>query len=226
MEIRFQPKILTDAIQTLSPTQKKWVKRTGFGSLLSFRMNDYPQALCYYIAQQYQQHCSSICYDNVNIPIVADDVHEIFGLPKGEKSLIFVRSTHIEDLWRAQFKSPERLGWKITTNMVCEAIKKSMDADKLYKLNFLVLMGNILIEGPNNPYVKQTMLHFAGELDNCNQYNWCQYLICQLKIASFSWNENPQTKRFTGSVAFLVVSLFMYYVCYAFILLPYLVIYF
>lgn len=169
-------------------------------------MNEYPQSLGYYLALSFIRHRSSLCFDNVTIPIADDDVHEIFGLPKGKQNLVFMRNSNTEKLWRAQYTSPGRLGWKITANMVCDAIKKSSAVDRMFKLNFLVLLSNILIEGPTNPYVKQTMLSFAGNIDECNQYNWCQYLISQLKIASLSWNENPASKRYTGSLAFLVVS--------------------
>lgn len=73
-------------------------------------------------------------------------------------------------------------------------------------LNFLVLLSNIIIEGPSNPYVKQDVLGFVGDIDKCGQYNWCHFLVSQLKIAYVSWRENPDVKLYTGSVPFLVVS--------------------
>lgn len=184
--------------------KKKWAKSTGFGSLLSFKMNEYPQSLSYHLALSFQSHNTSLCFDNVTIPVSDEDVHEILGLPKGKNRIVVIRNKNSEDIWREQFTSAERLGWKITANLVCDAIKKSTAVDRLFKLNFLVLMSNILIEGTTNPYVKQTMLGFVGDLDHCNQYNWCQLLISQLKIASVAWKENPTTKQYTGSVSFLV----------------------
>lgn len=204
--IRFQPKFLTEAIKSLSPSQRNWVKRTGFGSLLNFRMNEYPQSLGYYLALSFKNHCSSLCYNNVTIPVNDEDVHEVLGIPMGGRQIVFMRSTHTDDLWRGQFIRPDRVGWKVTANMVCDAIKRSDDANRMFKLNFLVLMTNILIEGPTNPYVKQTVIGFTGDLDRCSDFNWCQYLVSQLKIATVSWVDNPENKYYTGSVPFLVVS--------------------
>ncbi|KAL1831209.1 hypothetical protein ACET3Z_000860 [Daucus carota] len=202
--VRFQPKVLTDAIKSLSANQRQWVKKTGFSSILSFRMNQYPQALGYNIVKSFQTIPTCLTFGGNNISITDDDVNEVLGLPKGQYGVQFMRSTHIEDMWRDQFKHLGRVGWKITANMVGDAIKKTKEVDRMFKLNFLVLLHNVLIEGPTNPYVRQTMLGFAGDLDNCYNYNWCRLLISQLKIASISWNENPETKYYTGSVPFLV----------------------
>ncbi|KAL1816296.1 hypothetical protein ACET3Z_018870 [Daucus carota] len=106
--------------------------------------------------------------------------------------------------WRDQFKELVKDGWKVTANMVCDAIKNSNEADRLFKLNFLVLMYNVLIEGPTNPYVKQNILGFSGNLDNCSSYNWCDYLIENLRNAILAWSEKPDSKYFTGSIPMLV----------------------
>lgn len=169
-------------------------------------MNDHPQALGYYLALHFRPEITSLCFQNKSIPISHDDVNEVLGLPKGCNSLVFMKNPHIVERWRQQFISTKRVGWKITANMVSDAIKNSSTADTMFKLNFLVLMSNILIEGPKNPYVKHTMLHFAGDLDECNKYNWCEYLITNLVKAGKSWIVDPQTKRYTSSLPFLVVS--------------------
>lgn len=101
---------------------------------------------------------------------------------------------HIEDMWRGQFKSVGRLGWKIETNLLCEAIKNSNQVDRLFKLNFLILVSNVLIVGPTNKYVKQTMLGFKRNLENCSE---CGYLISHLRNASLAWTEGRDTKYFT-----------------------------
>lgn len=209
--VRYQPRVLTDAIRSLSINQRHWVKKTGFRSLLSFRMNEYPQALSYYIAQAFQENSSSFCLGNTIIPITDEDVNEVLGLPRGKNKLLIIRNSLREERWRNQFISGDRAGWKVTANMVSEAIKKSNEADQNFKLNFLVLMSNILIEGPKNPYVRQTILGFTGDLDHCNLYNWCEYLLSQLRVGSIAWNENPTTKHYTGSIPLLVVSYILNY---------------
>lgn len=205
--VRYQPKVLVDAVRSLSPVQKKWVRNTGFASLLSFRMNQYPQALCYYLASSFDVNLSSLVFGNITIPITQEDVNEVLGLPLGCSIVQIMRSSHIEDRWRDQFKDFVKNGWKVTANMVCDAIKKSNEADRLFKLNFLVLIYNILFEGPTNPYVKQNILGFSGNLDNCSSYNWCGFLVSHLRNAVLAWNEKPDTKYFTGSIPMLVVSI-------------------
>lgn len=163
--VRYQPKILSDALRSLSPVQKKWVKSTGFASLLSFKMQQYPQAMCYYLAYCFDVSSTSLLFGNDTIPITAEDVNEVLGLPIGAENVQIIRSSHIEDRWRSQFKDLIKDGWKVTANMVCNAIKNSNQADRLFKLNFMVLMYNILIEGPTNPYVKQNIIGFAGNID-------------------------------------------------------------
>ena len=204
--VRYQPKVFADAVRSLSPIQKKWMKSTGISSLLSFRMNQYPQALCYHIASCFDVNLSALVFDNVTIPITEEDVNEVIGLPRGGRTVQVIRSSHIEDIWREQFKEYIKHGWKVTENMVCDAIKNSNQADRLFKLNFMVLMYNILMEGPTNPYVKQNILGFSGNLDQCGNYNWCSYLVAQLRDAVLTWNEKPDSKYFTGSLPMLVVS--------------------
>ena len=114
------------------------------------------------------------------------------------------------DNWLAQFSTNN-----ITVSMIVEIMNGKKDTENFkrpevtenFKLNFLIVMSNILIETPTNSYFEKQLLRFDDDLDNCCYYNWAEYLINRLVAGTESWNRTSST-FFTGSLIFLTVSHF------------------
>lgn len=93
--------------------------------------------------------------------------------------------------------------------MVCDAIKSNDEVNLNFKLNFMVLLNNIFFKGSRNPYVIQNIVGFTGDLDNCNEYKWYEFLVRCLNIETAEWHLKTDHVFFTGSIAFLIVSKFL-----------------
>lgn len=112
--MRYQPRLLTNTIRVLSDAQKDWVRSIGFESILSFSMNEHPQALGYSLVLGFQRDiCSLVFGKNVKIPISPEDVNEVLGLPLGPRRIQILRDRKLETKWRSQY--PDVVDpWKVT----------------------------------------------------------------------------------------------------------------
>ena len=142
-------------------------------------------------------------------------VHRVLGLPMGPKEIMLEPSIDVYKKWAEQFKPI--IGGKIFPWMVCDKIKSDKSVTQLFKQNFLVILSNFLIESNQNSFMKRDILGLVCDLDACSQYNWCGFLVQKLFSAHEYWAENPSTRSFSGSLAFLIIS---YLSVYIYIILP------
>ncbi|KAL1831207.1 hypothetical protein ACET3Z_000858 [Daucus carota] len=92
-----------------------------------------------------------------------NDVHEILGLPKGDLSIDYISNYEKREAWKSQFSDLPR-SWAITASDVRDAMKLSSVVDMNFKLNFLIIMSNVLIKGSTTPYLSLKMLGFSGDV--------------------------------------------------------------
>ena len=167
--IRFKPSPLSD-------DQKSWISSTGFGSVLSFQSKEYPVEISAFLLSSFEPNPPVLRTNESIFEINEEDVREIMGSPVGEQDIVFVERTDViksltNNLTRAKHC------YQVTPSDLCKAITANQAADEEFKLNFIVLLSNALIEGSSTPYVNNNMVQFAGDIDNYNIYNWCRYLI-------------------------------------------------
>ncbi|KAK1353761.1 hypothetical protein POM88_052126 [Heracleum sosnowskyi] len=105
--------------------------------------------------------------------------------------------------WRAQFPMTEGTNL-VRISDVVDKIKQTGEVDDIFKMNFLVVMTNVLIRSNTNNFVTQTILSLNDELDNCGNYNWAKYLIENLVITKKRWM-HTSSLFFTGPMIFLLV---------------------
>ena len=145
-----------------------------------------------------------------NFEIGEEDVHEIMGLPRGHVDVNFVNNVCVKKAW-TQIFGPAKQCYQVTATELCNFIIQNKAADNQFKVNFMVLFSNVLIEGSSTPYVNTHMVEFAGDLDSCKKYNWCRYLVQCLQEQFVIWNQNREKRFFKGSLAFLMVRVIMIY---------------
>ena len=202
-------------IDSLSEEQKEWVKDAGFEALLDFDLVMIPSKLAYNVFQIFEHNSLTLKLKNKDVNIVEEDVFDVLGLPhEGQTILLGSHEKHKEriDNWLAQFSTNN-----ITVSMIVEIMNGKKDTENFkrpevtenFKLNFLIVMSNILIETPTNSYIEKQLLRFDDDLDNCCYYNWAEYLINRLVAGTESWNRTSST-FFTGSLIFLTVSHFFF----------------
>lgn len=203
----FRPELLSEVLLFLTEEQKEWIKKTGFGSVLMFRTNDYPTDISYMLLKCYEPESSAINFHGQILKFGEEDVKNIFGLPKGLTDVHFCEENNVMDGWKSQYQNHNNPG-KILIRTICSAIRLKDELDADFKLNFIVLMSNILIQGSDTQYVNTKLVQFGGDLDRCFEYNWCKYLLDCLQESWIKWNVNQRQIRFTGSIAFLIISYF------------------
>ena len=175
-------------------------------------MTKYAHWLGYDIVDSFDGETCSLKLKKGSILISDTVVNKVLGLPRGPNKIIFEPSSKVNSTWAKQFR-PASAG-HIYPWMIVDKIKDCARVTKLFKLNFLVLMSNFLIESNQNSFVKREILGFKGDLDACSQYNWCALVVEKLVSTHKFWAERKSTRFFAGSLAFLTVSYFNSLKCF------------
>uniref|UniRef100_A0A164VIV6 Ubiquitin-like protease family profile domain-containing protein n=1 Tax=Daucus carota subsp. sativus TaxID=79200 RepID=A0A164VIV6_DAUCS len=106
--------------------------------------------------------------------------YDVFGLPNGGHPLVLASpgkySERIKD-WHAQFTLPDQ----ITTQMIVQ-VMKNQEVNDTFKLNFLVVMSNVLIGTKGASYVDKQLLQLDDNLDNLKKYNSVDFLLSYLLL--------------------------------------------
>lgn len=200
--------MLREVISSLSHEQQTWVREAGFGSLLHFNLEGLPQRLAFKVLEAFDHENCMLELKNGNIKITEREVYNVLGLPyEGDEVVIAQGDEKYERTiqWRAQF--PVQTGQSlIKASEVVDRMKQGRNADELFKMNFLIIMTNVLIRSNTNNFLSQEILSFDHELDNCAQYNWAAYLIKNLVITKKRWIQTTSL-FYTGPLIFLIVSI-------------------
>uniref|UniRef100_A0A166CSA2 Aminotransferase-like plant mobile domain-containing protein n=1 Tax=Daucus carota subsp. sativus TaxID=79200 RepID=A0A166CSA2_DAUCS len=194
------PSKFCEVLNQLPAEQIRWIR--GFHELLNFSIKELPHRLGFQLLKSFDEDKCVLNLECGEIPITEEDVHLVLGLPKGTLPIELETDedsqAEKEKPFRAQFgKSHVR-----TSDLVSE-IKKGT-ADDHFKTNFLVLMGNTLIQTVSNGLVDQRLVRFKGDINRCNVYNWCSYILQSLKTCKKEWAKDPATKYFCGPLVFLI----------------------
>ncbi|KAL1802657.1 hypothetical protein ACET3Z_031304 [Daucus carota] len=197
---KFSPGIMTDVLSSLSNEQRKWVSQTGFADILDFRMGVYTHNLGYNVVRAFDNENCSLHLQAGKIEINDRTVRCVLGFPMGDE--LIQRGKDLEPItyWGKQF---EGAGCEVTAAMVNNLILESVEADRKFKLNFLVLMYNFFIEGQQNNSLNRDILKCSMDIDNCWRYNWCRLLLEKLRKAHAYRSAEPK-RYFTRSLPFLI----------------------
>ena len=203
MKLRISPRLFSEMISNLTESQRKWIKDVGFTFLLDFELHMLPGKLSYNILQIFDHNTVSLKLKDAEINITQEDVYDVLGLPHGGLEIILGTEEDYKErinAWHEQFNTEQ-----VTAQKIVQAMKFQSVSDN-FKLNFLVLMSNVLIGTTSCSYVDKKLLRFADNLDNLERYNWPEFLLGYLVFATESWNNTAST-FFRGSLIFLTVSL-------------------
>ncbi|KAK1396477.1 hypothetical protein POM88_006340 [Heracleum sosnowskyi] len=187
-------------------SKKTWVIDAGFGSLLHFDLGELPQRLAFKVLEAFDNESCMLKLQNGNIKITEREVYNVLGLPyEGDEVVIAQGDARHERIiqWRAQFSSNND-PTLIKASEVVNRIKQQRNVDELFKMNFFVIITNVLIRSNTNNFLSQTILSFDDEFDNSAQYNWAAYLIKNLVITKERWMHKTSL-FYTGPMIFLII---------------------
>ncbi|KAL1831426.1 hypothetical protein ACET3Z_001077 [Daucus carota] len=125
VKIRISPRHLYEMIYFLTPEQKKWVRRTGFGLLLDFQLEMLPAKLAYNVLQIFDHNTVSLKLKDNDIEIQEQDVCDVLGLPYGGLRITFDSDEkYLERTisWHAQLNT-HKDDEQITTQMIVQVMR-------------------------------------------------------------------------------------------------------
>lgn len=202
--MKLNPTFFCDMIESLSSSQKDWVTKTGFGSILDFNLHSYPKYLSYIVVKNFDCDSCGIMVDNKILQITENDVHRVLGLPIGPKSVPFIKSDSLAREWRKQY-SDNKDPFRVAVKDVLSVVKDSTLSDENFKKNFISLMFCFFFQPPSNSFIRQKLLRFCCNLDRCFDYNWCEFVISCLKKTTRFWLQKDETEYYTGPLPLLLV---------------------
>ncbi|WOG86580.1 hypothetical protein DCAR_0205795 [Daucus carota subsp. sativus] len=195
------PSNIKDILRNLTEEQANWVRSTGCGELLNFDMVCYAHMLGYNLGQAFDvENCAPVlkcCTIEINDRLV----NNVLGIPMGELVLTASETEPNVAVWCGQFDG--KAGCEISPLTVRNKLLEREVADKIFKLNLLVMLYNFFIEGHQIRYLNRDVIKSDLDLDACAQYNWCRLLIDKLQ-SSYAYWVAEKKRSFTGSLPFLI----------------------
>ena len=146
--------MLVDVLSSLSDDQKSWISFTGFGSIMSFELNEYPMKHSEFLLSSFEPNPAVLRIYEKHFEIAEEDVHEIMGFPLGGIDVGFVENSHLKKGWAEVFGRAKQC-YQVTPAELCKFIISNNATDNQFKMNFMALMSNVLIKGPSTPYVNK-----------------------------------------------------------------------
>ncbi|CAH1453906.1 unnamed protein product [Lactuca virosa] len=143
---RCSPGSLLSVIQGFSDVQKDCVRKMGFGDILKMKMIDVPGALSCFVLQKFNSKTKKIVMEGGVIDVTRESVNQILGFPLGKtkfSSLPFrTADDNSYEKWTEQFDNKSIIRLKEIKMKIVSSNKSDMN----FKLNFLALLINCLIE--------------------------------------------------------------------------------
>ncbi|KAH6783648.1 hypothetical protein C2S52_008607 [Perilla frutescens var. hirtella] len=200
------PTELFSAIGKFTEQQKRAVDEMGFHHIIYMRVNKVPTQLAYWVLDHFNANSSELHLRNAcSIPIDIEDVHAVFGFPKGGEKIQTRKRSDVfasEDTFYNQFTETMRERIRM-----CHLQEKMMDdsaGGDIFRMNFLALITSCLIENTVNGYVATPLLRYMDKenLQSIHNLDWCEYVVRSLIEHKMMWEKN-KSNSFGGPILFL-----------------------
>ena len=205
MRNRSSPGALFTIMQTLTKDQKECVRKMGFGSLLKMKFIEVPGALSLYVLEKYNSFDNTINLPCGTINVTKESVHQIMGLPMGKTQFDDLPYPDIEDNCYIDWSSRYADKNHIRLNEIKTQIIQSKEADMNFKMDFIVVMINALIESSSHGKCNYTDIRYIMENTDVKDIDWCSYLIKSLNKNKHLYDPEKPNANFLGPSAYLVV---------------------
>ncbi|CAI9278553.1 unnamed protein product [Lactuca saligna] len=202
---RCSPGALLSVIQGFNEVQKDCVKDMGFGDLLKMKMTEVPGALSCFVLEKFDLTTKKIILQRGKIDVTRESVHQILGFPLGRKKFSELPFRTTEDNtyeeWTQQFENKSM----IRLQEIKMKIVSSNKVDMNFRMNFLALLINSLIESSSSGKANTSPLKYIMKDTKISNIDWCSYLIDCLVKTKQSYDPSSSTSNFVGPSAYLVL---------------------
>lgn len=215
--IRTSPKSLYLAMQDLSTEQKEWLIKTGFESILTMKIDTIPSTMAYYIVDNLDVESMRIKVKEGWIEITPNSVHDMLGVPIGGSDLLSLEPTkQEEDIttdWIQQFLNPQ-----VRPMQIMQKIKSSRVADIDFKINFITLFFNTMIDCQKMGICNLSFLKHLRRDTDFKSIDWCKLIFDFVKTSMHGCKSASNISYYSGPITFLTVTftktLIKYYILY------------
>ncbi|XP_042758254.1 uncharacterized protein LOC122198147 [Lactuca sativa] len=181
------------------------VKDMGFGAFIGMVLYSLPGKLCYYLVDNFVSSTCAIRLINGEVKITKDTLHSMFGLPNGGLDFKImpscVKTYPLLVAWKDQFEDGK---YNITNYL--KKIQGTHKGDEFFKLNFLALFINTMLE---SELMGSCKVDFIDKLVLCkdiSNINWCDWFIETLVKSKNKWRANDKNCHYIGPISLLVVA--------------------
>ena len=201
---------LFSAMNVLNPKRKKCLIKMGFGSLIGMKIHEIPGALGHYVISNLDVEKMQLPTSNGNIKVTEQKVHDILGIPFGEKAIDTLEERNADDPflkdWFQQFESKSGKN-DVRPNDIMDVIVGTKDCGKMFKMNFLMLFANTMGMCETSGACCLNVLKKVNDnvLDRAETLNWCKFIIDCLATSIRKW-DNKLSRNFIGPITFMIVS--------------------
>nr|GEU61229.1 ulp1 protease family, C-terminal catalytic domain-containing protein [Tanacetum cinerariifolium] len=141
---RTTPTTLFNAMSILNVDRKKCLYKMGFGSMIGMAIHELPGMLGFYVIDNLDTETNVLSLTDNSILVTSQSMHDILGIPMGGCLLESLASRSPDDPfikeWFSQFGEKN----EVWPNDITDVIVSTKDADKLFKINFLMLFANTM----------------------------------------------------------------------------------
>uniref|UniRef100_A0A0E0LRZ5 Aminotransferase-like plant mobile domain-containing protein n=1 Tax=Oryza punctata TaxID=4537 RepID=A0A0E0LRZ5_ORYPU len=190
---RCQPKCVVDIIKDFNNTKKELIGEIGFGGILDFKLTKvHRQYGAWLLSKVDPKSCTIVMDVNQELPVGPKDVNEVFGLPcSGDPIIPCSQEELIEkkQILCEIFGIPNFSHLKIS--LLEEILKKKYGTTmtivekRVFKVAFVLYVTTKLLAPQSCAnFISPRYIRAVSDVDNKKQYNWCQFVIDEVKKAA------------------------------------------
>ncbi|KVH92035.1 Peptidase C48, SUMO/Sentrin/Ubl1 [Cynara cardunculus var. scolymus] len=141
---------------------------------------------------------------NGGIPITIESIHKLLGLRMGGVDILEMDevedSKNMTTTWRKQFDKK-----KMRPKDIMKIMQSSRDAGFNFKLNFLVLFVNLMVECNRMGCCNFGFLSRIESEDVIPGIDWCKYIYGKIKTSKSRWRRDSRMCFYAGPLTYLAL---------------------
>lgn len=179
----------------------------GFGKLLEMQVDGIPSKLGYFVIDHFNPDEMEIKFGNVSIKVDVESINQLLGVPNSGIDLTSITPPPSKTFTPFAYKN--RYGSKMFSfkDVVKKITQTDVNSGIMFKLDFLVLFFNSMVECHKNGLCKTTIVDLVNEETNFSDIDWCTYIISLIKRSKNDWHSKDFTCFFRGALTILTVRL-------------------
>ncbi|KVH88426.1 Zinc finger, RING/FYVE/PHD-type, partial [Cynara cardunculus var. scolymus] len=171
---------------------------------IGMTINGVPSKLGFYVVDSLDVKKMELKVVNGGIPITTESIHKLLGLQMGGLDILEMDevddSKNITATWRKQFEKK-----KMRPKDIMKLIQNSGDAGFIFKLNFLVLFVNLMVECNRMGCCNFGFLSRIESEDVIPEIDWCKYIYRKIKTSKSRWRRDSTMCFYAGPLTYLTL---------------------